>query len=64
MKLRMFSLSVVFALMCGPAIADEIGHVDTTFKLLGANHKIVVEAFPTEARVCRFRQPPLLLTNK
>ncbi len=45
MKLRMFSLSVVFALMCGPAIADEIGHVDTTFKLLGANHKIVVEAF-------------------
>lgn len=25
--------------------ADEIGSVDTTFKLLGANHKIVIEAF-------------------
>ena len=28
-----------------PAMSDEIGHVDTAFKLLGANHKIVVEAF-------------------
>ena len=28
-----------------PARADEIGEVDTAFKLLGANHKIVVEAF-------------------
>ena len=28
-----------------PALADEIGSVDTAFKLLGANHKIVVEAF-------------------
>ncbi len=27
------------------AEADEIGSVDTAFKLLGANHKIVVEAF-------------------
>lgn len=25
--------------------AEEIGSVDTTFKLLGANHKIVIEAF-------------------
>ncbi len=25
--------------------ADEIGSVDTAFKLLGANHKIVIEAF-------------------
>jgi len=28
-----------------PAIAEEIGEVSTVFKLLGANHKIVVEAF-------------------
>jgi len=25
--------------------AEEIGHVDTAFKLLGANHRIVIEAF-------------------
>ena len=28
-----------------PAMADQIGEVSTVFKLLGANHKIVVEAF-------------------
>lgn len=28
-----------------PAIAEEIGEVTTVFKLLGANHKIVIEAF-------------------
>lgn len=28
-----------------PALADQIGEVSTVFKLLGANHKIVVEAF-------------------
>jgi len=27
------------------ALAEEIGSVDTAFKLLGANHKIVIEAF-------------------
>lgn len=27
------------------ATADQVGEVDTAFKLLGANHKIVVEAF-------------------
>ncbi|MEH6578857.1 MAG: CreA family protein [Amphritea sp.] len=27
------------------AQAEEIGSVDTTFKLIGANHKIVIEAF-------------------
>ncbi|SDX59253.1 CreA protein [Albimonas donghaensis] len=39
------SLSVVAASAMAPARADEIGEVDTAFKLLGANHKIVVEAF-------------------
>ena len=34
-----------FLLLAGAARADEIGHVDTAFKLLGANHKIIVEAF-------------------
>lgn len=29
----------------GVARADEVGEVSTAFKLLGANHKIVVEAF-------------------
>jgi len=28
-----------------PAAAEEIGSVDTVFKLVGPNHKIVVEAF-------------------
>ena len=27
------------------ALAEEVGEVSTAFKLLGANHKIVVEAF-------------------
>ncbi|WP_339948777.1 CreA family protein [uncultured Albimonas sp.] len=33
------------AALSAPAAAEEIGEVDTAFKLLGANHKIVVEAF-------------------
>ena len=42
--MRLFPL---FALSLLPfsAAAEEIGSVDTAFKLLGANHKIVVEAF-------------------
>ena len=31
--------------LAGAAAAEEIGSVDTVFKLLGPNHKIVVEAF-------------------
>lgn len=31
--------------IAAPALAEEVGEVDTAFKLLGANHKIVVEAF-------------------
>ena len=45
MKIREFAIITVISLMCGPVISEEIGSVDTTFKLLGANHKIVVEAF-------------------
>ena len=29
----------------GTAFAEEIGHVDTAFKLLGRNHQVTVEAF-------------------
>ena len=45
MKFRVFTIFTVVTLMCGPVISEEIGSVDTAFKLLGANHKIVVEAF-------------------
>jgi CreA protein len=31
--------------LAAPAAAEPIGEVDTAFKLLGANHKVVVEAF-------------------
>lgn len=32
-------------LLAAPATAETIGEVDTAFKLLGPNHKIVIEAF-------------------
>jgi len=40
-------LACVFAglLTASTAFAEEIGTVDTAFKLLGANHKIAIEAF-------------------
>ena len=34
-----------FGFATAPAAAEEIGEVTTVFKLLGANHRIVVEAF-------------------
>ena len=42
-----FLLACVFMVLLigNPASADEIGTVDTAFKLLGANHKIAIEAF-------------------
>lgn len=40
-------LAIIAALIALPTavVAEEIGEVSTVFKLLGANHKIVVEAF-------------------
>jgi CreA protein len=38
------SIFVLF-LLGNSAVAEEIGTVDTAFKLLGANHKIAIEAF-------------------
>ncbi|MDC1174719.1 protein CreA [Bacteriovoracaceae bacterium] len=36
---------LILFFMFNAAQAEEIGHVDTSFKLLGPNHKIVIEAF-------------------
>ena len=38
-------LCLLLLLTTSPLLAEEIGSVDTVFKLLGANHKIVIEAF-------------------
>lgn len=40
-----FLTVLVLWLAAVPAFAEEIGEVDTVWKLLGANHKIVVEVF-------------------
>ena len=42
--LRFFAL-FIFLLFPYPLLAEEIGSVDTAFKMLGPNHKIVIEAF-------------------
>ena len=43
--LRMAILAVALATASGAARAEEVGEVTTAIKILGANHKIVVEAF-------------------
>ena len=40
-----FSAGALLLLVVGMARAEEIGEVSTAFKLLGANHKIVIEGF-------------------
>ncbi|MES2483658.1 MAG: CreA family protein [Pseudomonadota bacterium] len=41
-----FAVAVAcIAATSGPAHAEEIGAVDTVWKLIGANHKVVVEAY-------------------
>ncbi len=40
-----FLTVLVLWLAAVPAYAEEIGSVDTVWKLLGANHKIIVEVF-------------------
>lgn len=43
---RLFSaLGIGVLFVAGFTVAEEIGSVDTAFKLIGANHKIVIEAF-------------------
>jgi CreA protein len=41
--LKLFKFVYLFLIL--PISAEEIGSVTTTFKILGANHRIVVEAF-------------------
>ena len=38
-------IAAALVLLAGGASAETIGEVDTAFRLLGANHKIVIEAF-------------------
>jgi CreA protein len=44
-KQILFAATMAFGALTFTASAEEIGDVSTVFKLLGANHKIVVEAF-------------------
>ncbi|HEY8160486.1 MAG TPA: CreA family protein [Methylobacter sp.] len=44
-KQILLAATMVFGALTFTASAEEIGDVSTVFKLLGANHKIVVEAF-------------------
>ena len=37
--------ALLLAAVCNPASAQRIGEVDTAFKLIGPDHKIVVEAY-------------------
>lgn len=46
MKKTILKALGLMSLMCSMNIhAEEIGSVDTAFKLVGANHKIIIEAF-------------------
>lgn len=45
MKKQFLLAAVAFGAIAFTASAEEIGDVSTVFKLLGANHKIVIEAF-------------------
>ncbi|MDP1771508.1 MAG: CreA family protein, partial [Methylobacter sp.] len=44
-KQILLAATMVLGTLVFTASAEEIGDVTTTFKLLGGNHKIVIEAF-------------------
>ena len=44
MKSSLFSLSIALLCVSGLAAGEPIGEVDTVFKLIGPDHKIVVDA--------------------
>lgn len=49
-RVRWLAAGLAAALLAGGAAwADQIGEVSTAFKLIGANHKIVIEAFDDPA---------------
>jgi len=37
--------ALTFIALAAPAVPEEVGEVTTAWKLLGANHKIIIEAF-------------------
>lgn len=45
MKKKLLWVSAAFVLLSQSVSAEQIGSVDTVFKVLGPDHKIVVEAF-------------------
>jgi CreA protein len=45
MKLHLACVPAVLLCICGVARAEPIGEVDTAFKLIGPDHKIVVDAY-------------------
>ncbi len=40
-----FAITGLALLACGVAVAEPVGEVDTAFKLIGPDHKIIVEVF-------------------
>lgn len=44
-KKKMYCLAIALMCFVSSAFAEEIGSVNTAFVLVGANHKIVIEAF-------------------
>ena len=42
---RLSAVLLAYSLFVAPVFAEQIGHVDTAFKLIGRNHQVVVEAF-------------------
>ncbi|MFT5486101.1 MAG: CreA protein [Paracoccaceae bacterium] len=45
LKFLPIAMLATFTAFSAAAVAEEIGHVDTAFKLLGRNHQVTVEAF-------------------
>jgi CreA protein len=46
LKVKKLLTAILFGTLLSPmVIARDVGNVDTAFKLLGANHKVIVQAF-------------------
>ena len=43
--MKLLSRLALFSLFATPALAENVGEVSTAFKLIGPNHKVVVEAY-------------------
>ena len=42
---RVAALSLILGVLAYPASAEQLGEVDTAFKVFGPNHKVIVEAY-------------------